>query len=484
MKLLRLTSNDPLAVFNNDLHDELILKPNSKIGLQNLTMDTTGEAITIDNQNNKVFFSITPSIQEEILLPQGTYDKSNFTSLNQALQDGLNSMMAWIYDNSRRYLGTEWTVTLNSSGKLVVSMKYADIYGAELLSLTNNVEVQNGVLRWKDFTPVGVNVNTHYLYSNYFCSRGQGYIRCKTFKMEDNGSGLNQTNGYILGLMSIDPTTYKGGEIPMEDIDYAIWVGHPDGNYRYFVSGVQNNTTETLTYNSQGDADNDSQEVCINGNTIEINYYSQASNNFKEPVTLFQADYDGTTKYYPVCILRGGYDYARASNIRFTLSPENTTTTAGIEPEDNNLTGTPPQQNKTPQVCYLNFQSVNVANYFGFKNENNPQFPNSYVVSEPEFTADEKFDPREIGDSYLIEMLNMKLESYDGFVNQRKNILAVIPKSNNDNGLVQYVPPYLSMIELNNPKEISLRNIKCRIIKNDYTPVNLFGLSTITVIFD
>ena len=482
MKLLRLTTTDSLAVFDNDLHDELILKPNSKIALQNLTMDTTGETITIDNQNRKVYFSITPDIVETIILPNGTYNKDNFTTLNNTFQDLMNGVMAWYFDNSRRYLGTEWLIEVNNEGKLQIEMKYSYIVGTLLMPKTDNLEFISNQLRWIDQTTLGTGINTHYSYDKTFCSRGQGYIRTQFYKLALSTLNANK-QGFIIGLMTNDPSTYTGKEIPMADITYGIWTGRNSGKYMTIENGNLTNTLVTVDNFGVGHTSNDSQEVSINGASIELNIYKKAEENFKDPINLFRVEYDNRTQYYPVVILRGGYDYTRLVNVRYTPSPFNTITIPKTDNEDETLFA-PPQQSPVAQICYLNFESSNVAQYFGFKNQNNPFQPDSYVVSEPIFVADEQFDPQELADAYLVEMLNMKLESYDGYVNQRKNILAVIPKNNNDNGLVQYESPYLSMIDLNNPKEISIRNIKCRIVKNDYTPVSMFGLSSMTVIFD
>jgi len=87
---------------------------------------------------------------------------------------------------------------------------------------------------------------------------------------------------------------------------------------------------------------------------------------------------------------------------------------------------------------------------------------------------------------YMIEMLNIKLDSYDSFEKKRgrSNILAVI-NANEFNtgalGVLLYEPNEPLYISLLNAQELSLRNIRCRIINMDYSPVETRGQSTITL---
>ena len=92
-------------------------------------------------------------------------------------------------------------------------------------------------------------------------------------------------------------------------------------------------------------------------------------------------------------------------------------------------------------------------------------------------------EPTEIADAFLIELLNLKCESYDGFLKQRKNILAVIPKSN-ANGEVIYETNTPFFIDLNNAKDLLLRNLKCRVVRPDYSVLKMRGLATMVLLID
>ena len=67
-------------------------------------------------------------------------------------------------------------------------------------------------------------------------------------------------------------------------------------------------------------------------------------------------------------------------------------------------------------------------------------------------------------------MLNISLDSYDSFGGGRKNILGVIPISeqviNNRTGVLQYEPNTLYYVSIKNKFKLSLRNIKATSINN------------------
>ena len=79
-------------------------------------------------------------------------------------------------------------------------------------------------------------------------------------------------------------------------------------------------------------------------------------------------------------------------------------------------------------------------------------------------------------------MLSLNLDCYDGLTRGRKSILAVIPKSDSDNSLL-YEPDFPVFVSLNNQNEITLRNIRCRVLHSDGSPLSTDGLSVLTLLF-
>ena len=84
---------------------------------------------------------------------------------------------------------------------------------------------------------------------------------------------------------------------------------------------------------------------------------------------------------------------------------------------------------------------------------------------------------------FLIQLLNIKLNSFDALRNQRENLLAVIPDLDFAGKLV-YSPPTPYFIELNNPTEIVLRNVSARICNIDYTDIVMDGFGQINLLIE
>lgn len=89
--------------------------------------------------------------------------------------------------------------------------------------------------------------------------------------------------------------------------------------------------------------------------------------------------------------------------------------------------------------------------------------------------------------NYLVELLNLPLNSYDSFPEKRgrANILAVIPQNEFNQGnidtVLMYEPNTLTYVGLTNKSELSLRNIRARIVYPDYTPISTVGMSSIVI---
>ena len=94
-------------------------------------------------------------------------------------------------------------------------------------------------------------------------------------------------------------------------------------------------------------------------------------------------------------------------------------------------------------------------------------------------------------DSYVVELLNIPLESFDASVpiknsntkrGKRRNILDVIPVNNNS-GIVEYNANEALFIDINNSKPLNITNLSVRILNKDLKPVLIVGTSVITILF-
>ena len=92
-------------------------------------------------------------------------------------------------------------------------------------------------------------------------------------------------------------------------------------------------------------------------------------------------------------------------------------------------------------------------------------------------------------DNYIVELMNLQLQSYDGYsdnVNNiragRKNILATIPIDQDINDILRYAATTPYFLNLDNKDDVILRNIRARLLNLDYSPVETKGLSIMTLL--
>jgi hypothetical protein len=226
--------------------------------------------------------------------------------------------------------------------------------------------------------------------------------------------------------------------------------------------------------------------ISINQGRIrgEIYYNGGTADN---PHILFNEEYDNKQDLYPVIIFRGGVSAnglvvnARAFVVRVISDPYINDTNGVFEPEELGATPAPAQPGNLRSSSFLEF-SPSLAEYLGYEN---PRIPDVGVFTSEnqQFISDYGYTGANFSDAFLVEMMNLSLNSYDGYTNQRQNYLCVIPASDdNSNDTVIYTPPYPLFIDIGNKEKMTLRTVRCRLLNNDRSPIRLKGLATITIL--
>jgi hypothetical protein len=105
-------------------------------------------------------------------------------------------------------------------------------------------------------------------------------------------------------------------------------------------------------------------------------------------------------------------------------------------------------------------------------------------VSNYQWLAANIFDITDIADSFVVELLSLDLDSYDGQTSDRRSILATVPKSEGADGTIIYEVNYPTFVNVRNRNPITLRNIRARILKADLTQFTVLGTSNMTLLID
>ena len=509
MRLLRLTTRKPTADFEATYNSDIVLQPNSKIALQSVSIDSDPVGVNVTSDNNQIDYQINASYNKVIQLTKRSYTTVNIQELLTDITNKLNDSVVFdINDaksNSLKALGLEFRAS-NSDDKLVnieyergIPNVYQDAYDLKDAVFSPRSVAQNQYTLSMSDNASTENFDKNAIL-NHPMAKGNGYLRCRTRVLNQ---GTNVKQGYIMGV-------YRDGDMDNDNIDfskivYGIRVNINTGTgqrfYKPIINGVEGATTNMNSYTDQSPrgSENEVQEIAINGNQVQINIYRRNANYpttlNTSPIIYNQED------LRPVFVFFGNKATTQLDRVRFTPSPfadVNTPLPVSVvgDYHDLGLSAPPAPTGASTSDSDQNlllFQSPVLSNFLGYDFQRIPLngFKDSSDGGDTcQFIADRQFNITQEADAMLVQLANLQLESYDSYSDiitfrdgQRSNILAVIP-SKASSGKVVYEPPYATFLDLNNKEPIYLRNLHIRVLREDYSSININGLATIVVLID
>ena len=501
MKLVRLTTTNPKGEIDAFFRENIEIKPFSKIALGSIAMESLNNTIVIDNNNNEVTFQLGGNNLRTITLLNGSYSGQNYKVLLQDLQFQLNNILS---ASDSTELGKQFRVDVNSAGKLEISA-IGGLLQANLIDLGDNITVDassNQLLEVNASTlsPTLETETTGYdratWYSNSLC-RGAGAIRARIRNLEDSGNG-DTSQGACLWVSLTNPATFKDASGNkrnplLSDIKYGIQFSRNGQPYKLIIDGVEvvPNTARNVAYTNAGNALNDIMAIEISSGILELVIYSDngAGGTIKTILNTGNQEipYNSTTDKYYCCMsiksakTVGGVFNCRLDKLNFTRNPyENAPLSSGTDDLEI-LSVNPPQVSRVPTNQFFNWGSIDLSEFMGFSNQRIPinGFTNAKTII---YAGDKQFNFTDISDAFLIEMMNHPINSYDGIPSKgsRVNLLSVIPASDSDKQVI-YEPNNLIFLDMDNKQPLILNNIKARILKSDYSTMNIQGLTSLVI---
>ena len=490
VKLLRLTtSNEKTANFDNNFNADIVIPPNGRIALLNIALDTLNSEIIINNSNNILSYQITANGDIiEIELENGAYDKISYVNLLQDIETKLNESLLYLDGGDRNLIGLQWRAR-------VVDKRVNIEYDRGILALhednfVNNDDVEfqddSGIpdvlAVWGEPTLITTDVRDVAMFQTYL-SKGIGVLRCQLGRLEPHtGPSGFLDNGVIIGLSKTDLTNISPEDFDVNDISYGLKASaNTNGYNRYFTytptaREIPTSTTSRPVTNGDYDPTNDFMEIQINGGNIVIGAYKNIENEFVE---YLNTPYNQNDNLYPFICFHTGSDYTTVFNIQVTPTPyvvksnhDKAQLSLGIDPPE-------PNDPITNGEALLNFDNSDVSRFLGY--DTSQQGP--YIANIYNFIAQDVLASADIPDNFLVELLSLNIDSYDGLREQRKNILYSLAV-NDDFGSIHYETPNLLYIDLLNTFELRIRNIRARIVKSDYTPIPILSQGYMTLILE
>ena len=451
MKLIRLTSENNDGSFECNFNTDINIKENSKVALKSASFTTQNVVFRIDADNdvfNWNFTNATINFDVSVILDHAEYNDKNINVFLLDLQTKLN--------NGLRITG----VNLN----------------AKMIGLQWKVESKNG------FLEIG------YLSSYYSMNYQEATLtNIDRSAINDTLSTGTTGTGFFIGITrtkldDIDPTNitalHKDTYIYVEGNEngggggFSMFYGNLDANGANPTTPIATGTLHT------GGAD--TLDISMEGGKISLGLYTGGGAGTY--TQFYQMDYDGTTDFYPYIIMRSDNTKLSLAQGRTQLDPYLLTSSNDLNNNDlgTTLGDAPSGQPKTQGTNTLSFD-LDIEQMLGFTDV----LDLTDVGEDALFKASSIYDFGMFNDTYLVLLDNLRLDSYDGFTKEEKSILGCINVSdNNTNRVVQYESNTLDYIELKNKKEISIRNIRGRIVKSDLGSVILNGLTSLVILID
>lgn len=463
MRLIRLTTEDNKCVFDSVFNSDLVIKPYSKIALSSFTTQLNNLNMVIDSQNNEIQYTVEGSQYEKILtLPNGTYTSSTIGDFWIETTRLFNQSM----QNRRSQINRQWFCGIDG-GRAVFECKYGSrvyVSSSQSAGLYVCKEIVSGGSGQGLVKKGNTGSNNSFIYIKSPNNKGCSSLRAGLYA--DDGTN----NGFVIGYTAENPSASTTVINPINYL-YAIRYKDLTQPYGVIINGVETPTEFMPLIGDTFDI------ACYNG-TIHLYIYRATGNTV---LWLHDGPYDHQTNLFPLMLFIGTSTII--NGIQFTSDPYynqiNIHGGAEISPTNNLLTPIPTTKEKTN--CYLQFINPDLGLLLGF---NKTRYPSSGFesIAEPIYLGEKPFTLRDFSESYVIELLNLKLDSMDSQSKGPKNFLYVIPQLSAIREHVVYQVPQLIFLNLNNATNINLRELRARVLKEDLTPITCYGISEMVII--
>lgn len=467
MRLIRLTTKDLTGYVDADFNQDVIIEPNSKIALHSLTSQFNRFELIINAQNDKIKFSVDgDGAIRFISLPNGTWNNASMLDFFTLATQAFNQTMEY----TTNQIGRQWYVGTAEDRFTFQCMQGTAFNPANTAyaKFTRKQNVTNAgtgnPFIWRRTTSGGTSgTNDAFIYYKSTQCKGSASFRAKLIS-----DPTPDTEGFILAY-SLSSVSEQTTVIEESSIAFGIRYVDLGQPYKIIINGVETATTTTPLME-------DILTIDTYQGFLRLNVYRGTSTT---PITLHSVEYDHITNYFPIAIFVGT---TRIGGIQFSSDYFYNKANPPTEVDSTySLDTIPAFSSKVITDNFLEFDDPLLAQELGFKQYRYPLTGYNREVNVI-YTGENGFKLRDFSESYIIEMLNLNIDSYDSQTKQHRNFLAVVPSVSQVREQVVYVSPNLIFLDINNAFPLIMRQFKARVLKEDLTPINTYGLTQITIL--
>jgi len=437
-KLIRLTSDTGDGLFNGIFNQEIVIKEDSEIALQSLSVERLSTDMVLTGNNNDIVFAstdATPVVSGEAeigdlftgnqagrIVPFGRIDKSNYVNFLTDIGMAMNRVcdtFSTSGSSSDQQWGIQHFAAENSAGKIEIGARISPFYQLAIwgpdggsgpvpdllsfvrndASVVNNIAAAEKLKVWEEFqtgahgmfrdttaaVPGTPNFNECYAFGVEAVTKSTGVALRTRFKrlLVTTGGLPSYTMGLIKGAAGLQKLQ-DSRIIGSEDLDYAIRVNGKDSPIQYIASKGDAFTDSTaspvnFTEASSGQQMNDVLDIRIGSSQVYGVVTSQILDQSADPVvTPFtnMANYDPEADYYWCIFMHEDKNKCVLDLVGVTLDP--------IGPNNENI--------NTPFIPGNAFDQ-NLTTEFSDIADLPIQVVGNEVLPEPAFTPAVKVDP-------------------------------------------------------------------------------------------
>ena len=502
-KLIKLITNDSNAIFDNQFNSEIIINKNSEIALHSLSMVREAVKFVVEVGTDEIKFNIGNS-DLTINIPHGSYSEHDILGLIDNICKEANEELR---PNQILELGCFVDVRINDTHPTLLFPRFEfevirpAFSGFNTLDSAGFGEFElSGVTTLNDTIFKSANTPTTNINDSYILFQEPLIMGCGSYQARINtfADQINPAdpNGFIIGL------TRDSGKLGVNfseaDIDFGIEVQQTTGVYSTIINGVKTATAISPLKFDAGTPNNTHDIIDFtysNGGVVGTIFQDGVSTQIISEFYEYTAGEYGNLRdpnpssLYPfICFLAGGNRIILDAVRYHPQTHEVNFQSPDTDPLDIAISMgiTQPIRAGSLTDLTLNFVTSKLSKFFGFERITNTingrpgLTPNGCILS-----SSIPFMILDSTDVYMVELLNIPLDSYEAFTEQRKNILAVIPVNENNtqqsNFTLQYESPNLNYISIRNEFPFSLRNIRARIVNSRFEQIETAGTSHITI---
>lgn len=306
--------------------------------------------------------------------------------------------------------------------------------------------------------------------------KGAGNFRARLDTINPASTTTTGTNyGMIIGYTK--SLLNEGSLLSIQDIAFGIQVFKQGASYQPIQNGTLVPSNCLPSYFGVGNKQNDYMAIETDSNEVRLVIYR---NN--DTITLLNTTYPTTTQdLYPIILFLDGV--SECNTVRWTDEPIFNITEPNSQPDPVEV-GTNflmPSLGTAKTTKTLTFGSPELAILFGFSST---VLQSPYPDYSADFVANNLFNIADFADSFVIELLDIPVDAYDGYSNQRRNILATVVQTDVIRERLTHTAYNPIFLSINNAQPMSLRRVRARILREDLTHVAIVGIAQITLLIE